>query len=191
MLWNYDIYKRITYLLLPSYIMIRKQHGTFVWNVLLFADSGNIFQNKIGMNLPTLHYLIDSNPLKGKSPQFWLIFIENLTAGICLLSNPNHKLWQKRAAIIMKSYLNGNIPTIKVQILWVCHKIWKNLPHYLVMSKWAFFSNFYGHNSEFECCSANYESYQTDCFATSYKSTLQIWLFWRDFAKSQTRSAAI
>ena len=68
--------------------MIRKQHGTFVWNVLLFAGFGNIFQNKIRLNLPTLHYLIDSNPLKGKSPQFWLIFIENLTAGICLLSNP-------------------------------------------------------------------------------------------------------
>ena len=122
-----------------------KQHGTFVWNVLLFAGSGNIFQNKIRLNLPTLHYLIDSNPLKGKSPQFWLIFIENLTAGICLLSNPNCELWQKRAAIFMKSYLNVNFPTtIKVQILWVYHKIWKYLPHYLVRSKWAIFSNFYG-----------------------------------------------
>ena len=41
----------------------------------------------------------------------------------------------------------------------------------------------FDHNSEFEYCSAKYESYQTDCFATSYKSALQIWLFWRDFAK--------
>ena len=47
------------------------------------------------------------------------------------------------------------------------------------------------HNSMFECCSAKCESYQTDCFATSYKSLLQIWLFWRDFAKSQTCTAAI
>ena len=43
----------------------------------------------------------------------------------------------------------------------------------------------------FECCSAKYESYQTDCFATSYKSTLRICLFWRDFSKSQTRTVAI
>ena len=33
------------------------------------------------------------------------------------------------------------------------------------------------HNSMFECCSAKYESYQRDCFDTSYKSTLQVWLF--------------
>ena len=46
-------------------------------------------------------------------------------------------------------------------------------------------------NSEFECFSAKYESYQMDCFATSHKSSLQIWLFWRDFEKSQTRTAAI
>ena len=142
MRWNYDIYKRITYL--PSYIMIRKQHGTFVWNVLLFAGSGNIFQNKIRLNLPTLHYLIDSNPLKGKSPQFWLIFIENLTAGICLLSNPNRELWQKRAAIFMKSYLNLNVLTIKVQILWVCHKNLKKSPPLLSKVKVSIFSNFYG-----------------------------------------------
>ena len=32
-------------------------------------------------------------------------------------------------------------------------------------------------SSEFECCSAKYESYQMDCFDTSYKSALQIWLF--------------
>ena len=35
----------------------------------------------------------------------------------------------------------------------------------------------FDHNSMFECCSAKYESYQTDCFDTSYKSTLQVWLF--------------
>ena len=35
------------------------------------------------------------------------------------------------------------------------------------------------HNSMFECCSAKYESYQTDCFDTSYKSTLRVWLFSR------------
>ena len=34
--------------------------------------------------------------------------------------------------------------------------------------------------SKFLCYSAMYESYQTDCFATSYKSTLRIWLFWRN-----------
>ena len=33
------------------------------------------------------------------------------------------------------------------------------------------------HNSMFECCSAKYESYQRDWFATSYKSTLRVWLF--------------
>ena len=33
------------------------------------------------------------------------------------------------------------------------------------------------HNSMFECCSIRYESYQTDCFDTSYKSTVQVWLF--------------
>ena len=131
-LWHLQKDYVCTYYYLLSYIMIRKQHGTFVWNVLLFAGFGNIFQNKIRLNLPTLHYLIDSNPLKGKSPQFWLIFIENLTAGICLLSNPNCELWQKRVAIFMKSYLNLNVLTIKIQILWVCQKIWKNLPYYLV-----------------------------------------------------------
>ena len=30
-----------------------------------------------------------------------------------------------------------------------------------------------------------------DCFAAFYKSALQIWLFWRDFSKSQTHTAAI
>ena len=40
-------------------------------------------------------------------------------------------------------------------------------------------------------CSAKYESYQTDCFATSYKSALRIWLFQPDFSKSQTSTAAI
>ena len=33
------------------------------------------------------------------------------------------------------------------------------------------------HNSMFECCSIRYESYQTDCFDTTYKSTLRLWLF--------------
>ena len=33
------------------------------------------------------------------------------------------------------------------------------------------------HNSMFECCSAKYESYQTDCFDASYKSALRVWLF--------------
>ena len=33
------------------------------------------------------------------------------------------------------------------------------------------------HNSMSEFCSANYESYQTDCFDTSYKSALRVWLF--------------
>ena len=35
------------------------------------------------------------------------------------------------------------------------------------------------HNFMFERCSAKYESYQTDCFDTSYKSTPRVWLFWR------------
>ena len=33
-----------------------------------------------------------------------------------------------------------------------------------------------------------YVSYQMDCFATS---ALQIWLFWRDFSKSQIHTTAI
>ena len=33
------------------------------------------------------------------------------------------------------------------------------------------------HNSMFECCSVKYESYQKDCFDTSYKSAWQVWLF--------------
>ena len=38
--------------------------------------------------------------------------------------------------------------------------------------------------------SKKYESYQTYCFANSYKNSLRIWLFWKDFAKSQTRTFA-
>ena len=38
--------------------------------------------------------------------------------------------------------------------------------------------------------SANHESYHTDCFATSYKSALQVWLFWRNFSKSPIRATA-
>ena len=52
-------------------------------------------------------------------------------------------------------------------------------------------NNLTDHNSKFECCSARYESCQTDFFATSYKSALQIWLFLEDFVKSQTRTTAI
>ena len=47
------------------------------------------------------------------------------------------------------------------------------------------------HVYSFECCSAKYESYQADCFATSYESALQIWLFWRNIAKSKIRNTAI
>ena len=43
-------------------------------------------------------------------------------------------------------------------------------------------------NSKCYCYSENHESYQKDCFATSYKSALRVWLFWRNFAKSQIRT---
>ena len=40
-----------------------------------------------------------------------------------------------------------------------------------------FFVSCFVHNFMFECCSAKYERYQTDCFVTSYKSVLPVWLF--------------
>ena len=46
-----------------------------------------------------------------------------------------------------------------------------------VANQEAKFSRELQHNSMFECCSAKYESYETDCFATSYKSALRVWLF--------------
>ena len=66
---------------------------------------------------------------------------------------------------------------------------WKNIyafPKYFYIAdllKDCLFSS--SQKSKFQCYSAKYESYQTHCFATSYKSALWIWLFWRNFKKWQ------
>jgi hypothetical protein len=55
------------------------------------------------------------------------------------------------------------------------------------------YENFLGkdYTNSFEFGSSKYERYEMDCFASSYKSVLQIWLFWMDFAKSQIQTTAI
>ena len=45
-------------------------------------------------------------------------------------------------------------------------------------------------NSKFYCYSSNHESYQMDRFASFAKRHMNL-VFWKDFAKSQTRTTAI
>ena len=59
-----------------------------------------------------------------------------------------------------------------------------------LISNWEENKCCYKQKSKCYCYSAKYESYQTDCFATSYKSALQIWLFWKDFSKIQSCTTA-
>ena len=65
---------------------------------------------------------------------------------------------------------------IQVRTLWLANKfllcayLWKPTVHWKM-----------NQTKTTKCRSKKWPSYSTDCFATSCKSALQIWLFWRNF----------
>ena len=127
-------------------------HGMFIeWRntTKVFSKFDNIFQSLFDEEIATVHF--------GKNMQgIWF----------------PQWLFESRPRQGKKVLLDG------LDWFWLCY-LADCSKNQCVVTFCAFFAIPHQHNSMLEYCSAKYESYQTDCFDTSYKSTLRVWLFYR------------